>query len=208
MNTLKILFVLLLLFAFSIKSFKNPFFLSAIQENENLVVLKEIEIPSIELLLPLKIAAVDGVSWNITDEKTAFLGEGTSFPGKDGTTVVFSHARRGYFGKLRDVSTGDLIIIRTETRQYTYRVTERRIVDPFDTSFIRHDFPHELVLITCFGTRDEKRLAVFASLNDSAMKPNKRPINVETINFMLTTKVFDDISKAYNFEQLKGYGQN
>lgn len=166
MNTLKILFVLLLLFIFSIKSFENPFFLSAIQEDNQNTVLKDIRIPSIELFLPLKLASINGLTWSINDGKTAFLGEGTSLPGKVGTTVVFAHARRGYFGKLPEVSIGDTIIIRTETREYTYRVAERRIFDPFDTSFIRQDSPHTLVLLTCYGPKDSKRLAVFGAIID------------------------------------------
>lgn len=103
--------------------------------------------------------------------------KGTALPGEDGgitkTIFLFSHSTNGswnitrynaLFYSLKDMNPGDEITVWFWGEQFTYKVTEKKITEAEDVSFLQPQLDKEvLVLQTCWppGT-SEKRLLIFA----------------------------------------------
>ncbi|MBP9718977.1 MAG: sortase [Candidatus Levybacteria bacterium] len=101
--------------------------------------------------------------------------KGTVFPGHKGNTYLFAHSTDNWwnvgrynaiFYLLKDVEIGDEVIVYFENVRYNYVVTDSRIVDPTDVSYLvdSQTAPDEtLIMQTCWppGTT-WKRLLVFA----------------------------------------------
>jgi len=101
--------------------------------------------------------------------------KGTVFPGHKGNIYLFAHSTDNWwnvgrynavFYLLKDVSIGDAAIVYFENVRHNYVVTDSKIVDPTDVSYLvdSQKSPDEtLILQTCWppGTT-WKRLLVFA----------------------------------------------
>lgn len=97
------------------------------------------------------------------------------FPDEDGTVYLFSHSTNydwfvkdlnAVFYLLKNLTEGDLIVIYYKGRQYTYRLREKRVVKPTETSYlIPQKGTKTLILQTCWppGSTSE-RLLLFADL--------------------------------------------
>lgn len=101
--------------------------------------------------------------------------KGTVFPGMAGNIYLFAHSTDNFwdvgrynaiFYLLKDLKPGDDIIIFFENQRHNYVVTESKIVDPQEVSFITQakTDKEQLILQTCWppGTT-WKRLLVFAA---------------------------------------------
>lgn len=101
--------------------------------------------------------------------------KGTVFPGMNGNIYLFAHSTDNFwdvgrynavFYLLKDLKPGDDIIVFYQNFRYNYIVTDSKIVDPNDVSFITkaQEGSERLVLQTCWppGTT-WKRLIVLAS---------------------------------------------
>lgn len=75
-------------------------------------------------------------------------------PGEPGNLVLAGH-RTSWFKPLEHVKVGDIVVVRWPGRQRgrvnerTWRVTELRVIDPEDTSWIAPTFEDRLTLVTC-----------------------------------------------------------
>ena len=100
--------------------------------------------------------------------------QGSVFPGGAGNIYMFSHSADNFwnvgrynavFYLLKDLEKGDEIIVFYQNKRYNYFVTDTRITDPEDVSFITdaRSGNETLILQTCWppGTA-WKRLLVFA----------------------------------------------
>ena len=99
----------------------------------------------------------------------------TALPGENGNTVIFGHSSyyknkpgnyKTVFAKLNNLAVGDEIKINYKSKDLIYKVTEKRIVKPEDTSVVNQDKTQKiLTLITCWpvGTTNE-RLVIRADL--------------------------------------------
>ncbi|MGH7246397.1 MAG: sortase [Candidatus Levyibacteriota bacterium] len=100
--------------------------------------------------------------------------KGSSLPGLRGTTYLFAHSTDSLFDVgqynaifylLKDLVPGDQIVVFFENKRYNYAVSDKKIIDPNDVSFLlKGTAPEsELVLQTCWppGTT-WKRLMVIA----------------------------------------------
>ncbi len=108
-------------------------------------------------------------------QKGVARAKGPVFPGQIGNIYLFAHSTDNFwdvgrynavFYLLKELSLGDDITIFFEDKRYNYKVTESRIVDPTDVSFIVHsqqERSKQLILQTCWppGTT-WKRLVVIA----------------------------------------------
>ncbi len=131
-----------------------------------------------------KIGASAKVFANIDpSNKEAFLpvlqkgvahAQGTLFPGLAGNIYLFAHSADNFwnagaynaiFYLLKDLEKGDEVVIFYQNKRYNYFVTEARIVEPEDVSFITqaNTGNEQLILQTCWppGTT-WKRYLVFA----------------------------------------------
>lgn len=100
--------------------------------------------------------------------------KGSSLPGLNGTTYIFAHSADSFwnvgrynavFYLLKEVQPGDQVIIVFQGKRYNYKVTDKKIVDPSETSYLQANIGkgEQLILQTCWppGTTF-KRLLVFA----------------------------------------------
>jgi LPXTG-site transpeptidase (sortase) family protein len=100
---------------------------------------------------------------------------GTVFPGMQGNIYLFAHSTDNFwnvgrynaiFYLLKNLTVGDQIVIYYQNKRYDYQVSETKIVDATDISYIvngRTSGQETLILQTCWppGTT-WKRLLVFA----------------------------------------------
>ena len=99
---------------------------------------------------------------------------GSAFPGMNGTIYIFAHSTDNFwdvgrynavFFLLSELKPGDDVIIFFQDRRYNYKVTETKIVDPEETSYLFANIGkvEQVVLQTCWppGTT-LKRLLVIA----------------------------------------------
>lgn len=139
-----------------------------------------LEIPKINLTSTI-IPNVDSANESVYLEK---LKEGVAhakdsyFPGDNGPVVLFSHSTdtlarivqyNAKFYALKDLEIGDEITIRFKRKIYTYRVTEKRIINPDELETIRQTSA-KLILTTCWppGT-DWQRIVVFSDLSNNSL---------------------------------------
>jgi sortase A len=94
---------------------------------------------------------------------------GTADPGQPGNVVLSAH--NDIFGELfRDLDRlkpGDEVILSTAVREYTYRVTGFRIVEPTDVSVMEATSRATVTLVSCYPYLiDNQRIVVFAELTE------------------------------------------
>jgi LPXTG-site transpeptidase (sortase) family protein len=101
--------------------------------------------------------------------------KGTSFPGGDGNIFLFSHSSVDFyqattynsvFYLISKLEKGDEILLYYHNEKYTYKVTDKKLVDPKDTSYLTQKSTKKMVtLMTCWppGT-SYKRLLVLGEI--------------------------------------------
>lgn len=92
-------------------------------------------------------------------QKGVAHAKGTNFPGQNGTIFLFSHSTdsplnfaryNAIFYLLNKLDRDDLIVIYFADKKYEYKVTEKFIAEPADTSWLTTDAGEEkLILMTC-----------------------------------------------------------
>jgi LPXTG-site transpeptidase (sortase) family protein len=126
--------------------------------------------PSFSILIP-KIGASSRVFPNVDPEnKDAYLSvlkngvahaKGSVFPGLPGNTYLFAHSADNWwdvghynavFYTLNNLSENDEIVVFFENQRYNYKVTQKVISSPENTTYLtsQQDGPHRLVLQTCW----------------------------------------------------------
>jgi LPXTG-site transpeptidase (sortase) family protein len=116
-------------------------------------------------------------SWDVSwlQDQVGWLN-GTAFPTWKGNSVLTGHVvnvdgKPGVFSKLKSLGVGEYIFVYSAGYRYTYKIVSNDVVQPNDTSVIKHEDESFLTLITC-DTYDEKtstylrRVAVGAALVD------------------------------------------
>ncbi|MDO8451297.1 MAG: sortase [bacterium] len=112
---------------------------------------------------------LEALKTSVAHAKTSFL------PGEDGTTYLFSHSTNydwfvkdlnAVFYLLKNLEKDDLVVIYFRGSRFTYRLTEKKIVNPADISYLVPNVGKKnLILQTCWpvGSTAE-RLLIFADL--------------------------------------------
>ncbi|KAF0820630.1 MULTISPECIES: class D sortase [unclassified Cytobacillus] len=112
------------------------------KQGEAIGILK---IPRLEAELPI----IEG-----TDEDELEKGVGhystTAFPGQPDQILLSGH-RDTVFRSLGELKIGDIFKISMPYGEFTYEITDSRIVDADDTTVIRSTAPHEILTVsTCY----------------------------------------------------------
>lgn len=118
-----------------------------------------INIPKIHKNLPIKPASVRGDDWDMFGDAVAWLST-SAVPG-DGNVVLYAHNWPSLWGDLYLLKPGDIIDVEQNNLWKTYKVTESREVDEYDTQSVLSD-KNRLTLYTCEGSFDQKRRLVYA----------------------------------------------
>lgn len=95
---------------------------------------------------------------------------GTANPGQAGNIVLSAH--NDIFGELfrhlDRLQPGDEIVLSTSAREFSYRVTGMRIVEPTEVSVMEPTDKPTVTLISCYPYLvDNQRIVVFAELDES-----------------------------------------
>ena len=101
--------------------------------------------------------------------------QGTAFPGTTGTTFLFSHSSVNFYEATRynsvfylidKLAKKDEIHVYYKKQRYVYAVTEKKIVDAKDISYLTNkNNGKQLVLMTCWPAGTSlKRLLIIASI--------------------------------------------
>jgi sortase A len=134
-----------------------------------------IVIPTMGLDTVVKFVPFDGDTWLIGGlrQEVAWMGD-TSWPGLGGNTGLAGHVdladgSSGPFWNLKDLKSGDEVILYTESKVYTYHVRQQEVVDETDLSVVEPTDNAQVTLITCTGWDSLlrsylQRLIVFADL--------------------------------------------
>lgn len=118
-------------------------------------------IPGMGIDLQVKEAKIVKGYWEVFSDSAGF-GEGSAYPDETGNTVIFAHARQGLFLPLREVKTGQEVIVLSKDKWFNYRIADIREVFPSQTDSIEPTKDSVLTLYTCSGFADNKRLIVRA----------------------------------------------
>ena len=137
-------------------------------------------IPALGLDTVVKYVPFDGYTWLISglQNEIAWMGS-TSWPGLGGNTGLAGHVTLrngadGPFRHLEDLQANDVITVFTERNIFTYKVSQKKVVNDDDFSIVQPSQQPILTLITCTGWNRDlghylQRLVVVADLVD--MKP-------------------------------------
>ena len=90
-------------------------------------------------------------------------------PGEDGNVVLSGHddVYGEVFRNLDKLQPGDRVVLYTMQQQYTYLVTETRIVEPSQVEVMNATSTPTVTLISCYPYMvDDKRIVVFAILQN------------------------------------------
>lgn len=103
-----------------------------------------LRIPAIQLEAPV---------YPGTDEQALSHGlgriKGTSAPQHGGKTAIAGH-RDGLFRALKEVATGDVMVLETLTQRFRFRVHTLSVVEPTDVHVLAPNEEHTLTLVTCY----------------------------------------------------------
>ena len=118
-------------------------------------------IPNRDIDLEVKPAKIVRGYWEAS-EISASHGDGSANPGENGNTVIFAHAREGFFYNLKDAKKDDVVYVMTQDKWYRYKISEIKTVYPNNIETVAPTDNEVLTLFTCSGFFDEKRLIVKA----------------------------------------------
>ncbi len=114
-------------------------------------------IPKLAIDVPMIEAPFVAQEWDISRLTTqvAHLA-GTAYPGESGNVVLAGHitipgAGWGPFQKLDTLQVGDMLFIEQGDITYTYRVAEKKLVEPTEVQVAYPTPDSRLTLITCAG---------------------------------------------------------
>jgi len=103
----------------------------------------------------VKYVPFDGVTWLIAglQQEVAWMGD-TSWPGLGSNTALAGHVSLrsgadGPFRYLERLATDDVVKVYTEENIYTYRVSDKRLVEETDLSVVQSTDSSQITLITC-----------------------------------------------------------
>jgi LPXTG-site transpeptidase (sortase) family protein len=114
-----------------------------------------LEIPSLGIKLPVVGVPKKNGAWDVTwlGDQAGWL-EGTAFPSWKGNSVLTSHVYLsnglpGPFVNLGKLKYGEKVVVHAYGQKYTFEVRTNEVVDPNNTSVLKHEEKPWLTLVTC-----------------------------------------------------------
>lgn len=103
----------------------------------------------------LKVAIGEGVD-NKTLKYAVGHFIGTAMPGEKGNFSVAGHRSytySEYFNRLDELKEGDEIVIQTKNGEFTYKIYEKKVVEPTEVSVLNSTKDATITLVTCTPIR-------------------------------------------------------
>ncbi|OGK15037.1 hypothetical protein A2690_02910 [Candidatus Roizmanbacteria bacterium RIFCSPHIGHO2_01_FULL_39_12b] len=123
---------------------------------------KQIIIKSLEISLPIKQTIIKNGVWEVFNEGASHLST-SGYPDENKPIIVYAHNRNNQFGKIDGLKKGDQIILSDGLNHYLYLVSRQKVVEPSNTQALKESRGEILILYTCTGFADSKRLLVYAN---------------------------------------------
>ena len=121
-----------------------------------------IEIPSINVNLPIIGANITNGIWETTDVGISYILRSPR-PGNIGNSILYGHNWPVLLGNLNKVKPGDIITIRFDkSASKTFTVHFITTVEPDDIHILKQTTDSRITLYTCIGLFDSKRLVITA----------------------------------------------
>ena len=142
----------------------TPLTLGESNDQHSYGIPTQIEIPSLDVRMPVAVGtySTKNDSWNISDNSAFFAQESASLMSDVGNTVLYAHNKQSLFGQLTRLRAGDAVIITDSNRKTAvFTLTSKSEVNPRDTSVFNSTDTYQLVLVTCSGYFDEKRMLFY-----------------------------------------------
>lgn len=109
------------------------------------------KIPKIDL----KVAIGEGVDNNTLKYAVGHF-QGTAMPGEKGNFSVAGHRSytySEYFNRLDELKVGDDIIVQSKKGEFTYKIYEKKVVEPTEVSVLDRTKDATITLVTCTPIR-------------------------------------------------------
>lgn len=118
-------------------------------------------LPGNNALIAIEAGNLEGNSWQLFSDHAGWLSS-SGTPGK-GTVILYAHNSPRLFGQLQHVAENEIVVVFQNEKRSLYKITGKVSVSPrsVDAVFAKKD---DLILYTCDGYFDEKRLVVYAQL--------------------------------------------
>jgi len=103
----------------------------------------------------LKVAIGEGVDNNTLKYAVGHF-KGTAMPGEKGNFSVAGHRSytySEYFNRLEELKEGDEIIVQTKKGEFTYKIYEKKVVEPTEVSVLNSTKDATITLVTCTPIR-------------------------------------------------------
>jgi LPXTG-site transpeptidase (sortase) family protein len=138
---------------------------SEINYDTDTILPLQIIFPSQNLSLPIFPVDKEGEHLPTIDNGICFL-KNSSLPNQSGIGLYYGHNWLSLLGKLKQVKLGQTIIIKLSNHQeYQYLIDQIAIINPDDQFLPESNSDSRLVIYTCAGIFDEKRLLVSAKIS-------------------------------------------
>jgi len=146
-----------------------------IEENQTQSYFLSIENLKINAPIVLNVEGNDKNAYYSALENGVAHMKRTALPGDAGNTVIFGHSSynatnngnfKTVFARLNELKVGDTIEIKSQNKDFVYKIMEKKIVSAEEISVVHQDkTTQRLTLMTCWpvGTVD-RRLVVIAEL--------------------------------------------
>jgi LPXTG-site transpeptidase (sortase) family protein len=123
-----------------------------------------IDIPSLNISLPVYKATLADTTWEYTSRGVSYLSS-SAIPGTPGNTIMYGHNWPNLLGALPKIKTGAAIIVRFRDGSHkTFSVNTSSTVPASQTDILNPTADTRLTLFTCIGFLDSQRFVVVARL--------------------------------------------
>jgi LPXTG-site transpeptidase (sortase) family protein len=123
---------------------------------------KTLEIPSINVNLPIFSSVIKGTAWQTTTIGVSYLST-TPIPGTKGNSVIYGHNWTSLLGSLPKVKPGQNIFITMQNgEKKSFKIVYTAVVSPNQTYIIDNTKDTRVTIYTCTGFLDSRRFVVVA----------------------------------------------
>ncbi|HRN70412.1 MAG TPA: sortase [Candidatus Woesebacteria bacterium] len=138
-------------------------------QNTQLIPVR-IDIPSIQVNLPIVQSRIEQSNWNTTKDGVSYLSS-SPIPGKKGNSILYGHNWSNLLGNLPQVKPGETIEIEYNNgSKNIFTIHSMGVVTPDQTHVLSSSNDTRITLYTCTGFLDSKRLVVTAVLEQTGTK--------------------------------------
>lgn len=137
-----------------------------IHEIARLASPTSIEIPKIQIYLPLIPSKIENGKWETTTAGVSYLVS-SPIPGQLGNSILYGHNWTSILGKLPQVRPGDEIIIRYDNQtSKTFVIDTTAVISPTQIGILDQTDDRRITIYTCTGFLDTKRFVAVALLKN------------------------------------------